>query len=171
MLLRRVRRTRWDTPEWLSEGQAPVYPILDFFDDEDLAITRISLFRVGSSREFEERVLAALGSTRDSVAAVDYVLFPEGFLEEAGVPSEVTAGDTPDEEVNSEMHLDVGHLELLAVANLVTRVHVAWRDTDSSVELCRCKPGEMKALIRRFLDSGDLSETSVTPGVLKKVRP
>ena len=167
ILLRLVRRSSfWDSPDWLSEGQAPVYTITDFLPSDSTA--RISLFKVGDDRELEEQVVAALASNREAVSVVDYVLFPEDYLNQVGVPSEQTKGETPDDRVNEELHLDTGHLELIPVANLVTLVHADYRN---SAKLPRYTPGKIKPLVRRFLDSGDLDEARVSPGVLKKVRP
>lgn len=115
--------------------------------------------------------MAALASKRESVNSVfDYVLFPEDYLDQVGVSSEQTKGDTPDDRVNEELHLDASHLELNPVANLVTLVHTGYHDEGNSVELPRYTPSGIRPLIRQFLDSGDLDEAKVSPGVLNKVR-
>ena len=161
-----MRRSRWDTPDWLSEGQAPGYSTRDFLPDD--ATATISLFKVGDDRELEEQVVAALASERESVNSVfDYVLFPEDYLDQVGVSSEQTKGKTPDDTVNGELHLDASHVEANAVASLVTLVHADYRNSGA---LPRYTPGKIKPLIRRFLDSGDLDEARVSPGVLEKVR-
>lgn len=167
ILLRRIRRTLWDSPAWLSDGQAPGYSITDFLPSESTA--RISLYKVGATREEEEQVVAALASKRDAVVAFDYVLFPEDYLDRVGVPSEETKGDTPDGRVNEELHLDAGHFEATAVANLVTLVYAGQYDDGNPVELHRYTPTKIKQLIRQFLDSGDLDQARVNPGVLKRL--
>ena len=173
ILLRKVRRDRWDRPDWVSRAGAPLHCILDFLHflpDRKLPETKISLFRVGTDRKWEERVVAALGSNGNSVGVVDYVVFPESLLATAGVPWEGTLGDTPDGMVNEDLHIDAGHLEALPVATLATLVHTGWYDDEeSAVELCRVTKKEAKQLIARFLDSGDLDEGRIDLGVLKKV--
>ena len=169
ILLRIVRRSRWGSPDWLSDGQAPGYSIADFLPEDSTAT--ISLFKVGAARELEEQVVAALASKRESVNSVfDYVLFPEDYLDQVGVSSEQTKGETPDDRVNEELHFDACHVELNSIANLVTLVYAGCRDEGNSVELHRFTPSTIKALIGRFLDPGDLAEARVTPGVLKMFR-
>ena len=112
--------------------------------------------------------MAALASERESVNSVfDYVLFPESYLDQVGMSSEQTKGKTPDDTVNEELHVDASHVEAKPLADLVTLVH---GDYHNPADLPRYTPGKIKSLVNRFLESGDLDEARVSPGVLEKVR-
>jgi hypothetical protein len=108
LLLRIVqRRTVWE--DFVED---PVRPVeegslslpRDFFVDN----AALSVFHIADDERNLAQVLAAMAAGRNK-GNVDYLLFPEQYVQDTGLTSLETAGATLDDEVNG-WHSDLVHL-------------------------------------------------------------
>lgn len=115
-LLRKIRKNKWyktETISWLLPGEFQSDPLCDLNTTEN----KLSVYRVEDDCSNLERVVSALAANCEKIANFDCILFDEKILNNVGIKSEQTKGDTPDEVVNN-CHLDLIELSALKLVEL-----------------------------------------------------
>jgi hypothetical protein len=118
LLLRKIRRSRWLSIEWLSEPDFQA----DALTDLRTSNNRLSVWIVDDDRSNMQHVISALAVNVDSLSNLDYALIAESALAEIGVRLEHTRGDSADDVLNSSHHRDIIELsgrKLLELAVLI----------------------------------------------------
>jgi ribosome recycling factor len=108
-LLRTIRKSKWYNHEgtsWLAEGELQA----DALDDLKTINNSLSVWLVDDNRENLEQVVIAFAANRSDLAQVDYVLFDKKILSDLNIKFEKSPGDTPNEEVNLNWHMDLVEL-------------------------------------------------------------
>ena len=119
--MRTVRQSRWDSAadyDWLGEGDIPADPLADFAGTSDNCL---SVWFLDDQMTDLDHLVAALAATRERTDKLDYVVFPESHLQNAGIEVCTTCGRTPDDQINSH-HRDLIHLSGTKVLALTHRV-------------------------------------------------
>ena len=121
LLLRTIRKSKWYGHEgvpWLPDGELQA----DALDDLKTTNNILSVWVVDDDRENLEQVVIAQAACRDSFAHVDYALFDQQILSELGIKFEPSPGETPDEEANSNWHIDLTELTASQRFKLATTI-------------------------------------------------
>jgi hypothetical protein len=163
LVLRVVRRHRWDSPgkcDWLAEGDMPADPLADFANTSGNCL---SVWLVDDEKKGLECLLAALAANREKADKLDYVLFTQDDVEAASIESRQTDGGTPDEHVN-ERHRDLIRLSAAKVLALTERV---WRE---HVELKRIDSSVVVQLVAEGVRDGRILTSRLRPKLLDDVR-
>jgi hypothetical protein len=111
LLFRVAKLDRWNEeirPPDLPSGDAPAWCLKDVAPQDGQ--NNLSMFRIPvEQRATVEPIVAAsfaAGRPKKEIEALEYVLFEEDLLAEAGLVATPSLGDTPHRRVN-ELHLDV----------------------------------------------------------------
>ena len=109
LLLRTIRKAKWYSNEntsWLTEGELQA----DALNDLRTQHNKLSVWSIDDSQENLERVAVAYAANRETFSNVDYALFDSQILSELRIKFEKSPGGTPDDEVNSNWHIDLVEL-------------------------------------------------------------
>src|SRR5262249_40354941 len=90
----------------------------------------------------------------------DYVLFPEEMLEEAGLATETSRGDLPDNDANAKWHRDIVKISARKLITLVALIH-------QRCSVARYLEEDVIELIRKFSESGFIEKKRLKPGITK----
>lgn len=115
-LLRKIRKNKWYKTEdiaWLLPGEFQSDPLGDLATTEN----KLSVYCVEDDCSNLERVVSALAANCDKIANFDCILFEKTILNNIGIKSVPTKGDTPDEIVNN-CHLDLVELSAFKLVDL-----------------------------------------------------
>lgn len=164
MLLRKILdKRRWDwtaeTPSWVPSGDIPAAPLADFNSSPD---SKISVWYVESDKSNLERIIAGIAAGRQTADKLDYVLFPETVLSQAGVKAEDAPGKSKDKDANAKWHRD---LVEISAAKLVKLVELVGREGD----IIRSSEHEVIALIRKFVGDGSIEKRGLAETLTKRV--
>ncbi len=154
LLLRKGNRRTWDETDypWLKEDEV----IADRYADFNTKVGKLSVWKIQDMSDLErlKRICAALADNRDHPEAkLDVFLFDERILESSGVKSVSAPGETNDEAINKNLHIDIIELTTEKLCNLVTAV------SRSDVQLKRFTPKEVKGLIKDARENGYLPKS------------
>ena len=117
--LRLIKEARWYAyPDisWLQPGELQADVLAD------LGTTRgnLSVFDVSQSID-AERIAIALAARRQSLQALDYIVFDDGILEPLALSATKSGGETPDSGVNA-VHYDVQNITAGVLVNLASEL-------------------------------------------------
>ena len=115
-ILRKVKKANWryDDQEWLSVDEIQS----DVLNDLQSKQNKLSIWIVEDDESNLNRILAALSANRDNPSNLDYVLLDFEILEELGIKHERTNGNTIDEELNKQYHIDFKYLSTQKILDL-----------------------------------------------------
>jgi hypothetical protein len=154
--LRHVRKGRWYPPEepfdWLPQDERPADPLGDL-STRECALSVWELTDDGSNRE---RVLAAIASTRMTLAQVDYIVFSSEVLDGLGLTVVKSEGDTHDDKANALWHYDIRRLSDARLVSLGRRLLQLVTEEDDC--LSRIQPFRLKPLLVDGIRSGRLAD-------------
>lgn len=157
--IRVVRRSRWDAeekPAWVGDTEIPADPLADLCTQEN----KLSLWEIHDETQLR-RCVTAVAATRDHLAHVDCLLFPLDLCVSLAIPIEMSAGKTPDEEVNS-WHRDA---EQLTAGKVVRLGRLLWE----SGERRRFLPQEVREELRASVRRGSIREASLSERIRAKI--
>lgn len=156
--LRSIRRSRWAPPDWLdpNQGDLPADALADLHTYRNA----LSVW-VADSPEDTDRIIIALAATRDDVQHVDFAVFDDATLADAGIVIESRSGETPDDEVN-RLHCNIERLTVRQVAALAAAI--ARGDHE------RRMPGSIRDGLTDALQSGRLDANRMSDRLLADLR-
>lgn len=123
LILRVIRQHRWDRPasgDWLDDDDVPADPMADFANTNE---NRLPIWLVDDEKTNLKQIVVAMAGNREKLDKLDYVLFPQAYLDAAEIVREVAHGDTPDNEANA-WHRD---LVKLSANKVVALMKMVWK--------------------------------------------
>lgn len=116
-LLRIIRRSKWYGAADAVESALSDFPA-DPLADLNTKENKLSVWYVDEDKSNLERIAAAIGAKRDSLAPLDYALFDYDLLSNMKIELTRSDGDTRDKHVNEAWHRDLIELSALALVDL-----------------------------------------------------
>lgn len=158
LLLRKIKRRRWDKLPWLEEGKAQADALSDLQTTEN----KLSVWHVEDDKSNLPDVVIAVAAKRNSASQFDYALFDQTRLTKLRVRIEHTVGDTYHKEANASWHRDI--VELSAEKNAELANLIMEHGTTARI-------GEIKviSLINQAVISGVIDVNKLDPNLRKEL--
>lgn len=107
LLIRKIKKRKWDKPE-VSPGAAdppvPAEPVGDFCTDNN----EISVWLIEEDKANLARVVTALsGAKTTNISHFDYAIFDSQIVLDLSLELKTTTGESPDDEANGKWHRDI----------------------------------------------------------------
>ena len=139
LILRMIRQHRWDRPansDWLDDDDVPADPLADFANTSE---NRLSVWLVDDDKKNLRQVVAAMAAAREKLDKLDYVLFPRGYSDGAGITCEEVLGDTPDDQAN------VWHRDLVGLSanKVVALTKMVWKQDNDPKRISKTEAKEL----------------------------
>lgn len=163
-VVRKLQKKLWIDKEvaagegWLEQGSVCADALKNFVTLEN----KLSVFSVESNDHLLKVISAIVASPKASyVCDTDYVIFDHAIIEHLEIESEVTPGDTLDEEVN-KLHVDLARLS----GNSLVRFAEALQDTGT---LGRIPKKVLARALKEKIDAGILDKSKLSQDFLSSV--
>jgi len=150
------------TPEeekWLGVGELRADALVDIATEDN----SLSLYIFDDQSAVTlDRILGAVGATRNVVAKLDFAVFDVTLVEGIEITKVARPGKTPDAAVNA-VHLDLMHLtatKLAALGNEIQR----------HAKIDRRQPKDMGRLINKHIKAGYIDSSIVDPTLLERLK-
>ena len=164
--LRKISKSRWyghEAHPWLPNGSLEADAIqADAMSDLKTENNALSVWRINDDRTNLEQIIIALAAKLSKPTHLDYALFDQQFLVNNEFKIEQVPGETPCAAANScHFHLtELSVHKLTEVAELIK----------GKAERNRCTKKETLALIKRAIDSGDISREGLDTRIVEAVK-
>lgn len=158
-LLRKInKKTIWDHKDDTHELAADALLDLQTHDNS------LSVYKVNHDDDSLTRVITALAATRDAANRFNFILLPISLVEQLGITMAATDGMTPDDYVNSTLHLDLINLTVKQIAALALAMH-------EHGNLEKRTKSEIKTSIGDALNNGYFRRDQLKPILAAKFPP
>jgi hypothetical protein len=166
LVLRKIRKTRWDKElikqeKWLGPEEIPSDPLGDLTTTNN----QVSIWELDESKSNLDRLIAAIASNGDHVANFDFVIFSidHRTIEEMGIELSRSIGKCPDKEI-ANFHRDMGKFSGSKLVNFVK-----WILENGETERYQVK--KVSKLIANSIQNGFIKKDDLKDSIYVKVRP
>ena len=157
--LRTVRQSRWlqhPLVSWLQPNELKG----DVLSDLQPHNGDLSVFKIVEEAD-KDRILTAFAAARDSLQIIDYAIFDDTRLLSSGISSVQSAGVTPDNVVNENLHYDLKSLTTFKIISLTEII--------ATSEMGRVSKKQISDQIRVAILRGILDRSMVKDKILRDV--
>ena len=158
LILRKIRKSKWLIPSWLSKGDIQADALVDLSTKNN----ELSVWYITDDKSNFERIISALAAHRDHLSNFDYVLFDKKFLDENNIKIRKTKGISLDEEVNELWHLDLYELSVLKIVNLAKTIL-------ENGEIKRIQERDVGQFIIKTITSGNINLEKLKENIKEKI--
>jgi len=162
MLLRGIRKSKWyknpDVP-WLPENELQA----DALGDITTSSNALSVWLIEEDGSNIENVVSALASNRDELTNFDYAVLELDEVINSGINIKEATGETPDDNANGRWHRILVELTVPNINTLAITIQ-------TSGQIKRVSPKNVKKWIREGLESGRIDPSRIEDKILHKVR-
>ena len=126
LLLRLVKWVNWldrSGEGWIGAGDIPADPLSDLRTEEN----GLSFWQIESNKSNLERVLAANAAVKDRPANMDFIVFEDKALKDAGIEYHRSPGETPDQEINSKYHYEANRISADKLVKMAKTIYDNWK--------------------------------------------
>ena len=109
--LRRVRKAKWhrnNNVDWLPVGELQADALGDLRTEDN----KLSIWQLEGEGQNISDIIAAIASKSEHLSIVDYALLESKDINERGIEATQSEGDTPNDGLNRNNHLDLIQLTL-----------------------------------------------------------
>lgn len=133
----------------------------DLLSDLTTSGNSLSIYEIEEDKSNLDHVIAAIASSRDNLANVDYAVFDGNIIKNLNIQLDPTIGTTPDTEVNN-LHRDLKNLTASNLSGLA-------KEMRKRGQFNRKAPKGVIKLIKKGLDEGRIDKTKIKESLMKKL--
>lgn len=165
-LVRKIQRSKWtkNLDKYNETGEVTPYPVTN--DMKTCANNTLSVWEINDDDDDElENIVLTIASMRDSLQALDIVIFSKDKISKSGISIVESEGKTPLEDFNS-YHRDLNNLSLADIeyiSNEIIKYVILSNDEPDEVTMRFTRSTLRKMYIKKIkagvIDIDDLNES------------
>lgn len=134
----------------------------DLLSDLNTRENSLSIYEIEDDESNVDRIIAAIASTRNQFAIIDYAVFGSDIINKLNIQINSAIGATPDTEVNN-LHKDLINLTASKLSDLAKEILKKGQFNRRGLK-------GVKTLIKDGLNNGNIEKTKINKGLMKKLK-